>query len=505
MSNIRPLNSLAGDIARDDAGDTLIEVIIGAAILIVIVLGTLAGFQVATHQSVEQRQVVEAEALAQQSEDQLIAEPVGELQNFPREYSETVQGITYEVKQDLVYETLAGQSSCSKTNGGVTYAKITSRVTYPTSNANITYPAHSERFVALSLTGGLIVHVHNYDSSEPWTTANGSSDVQIEAISNTTGKTNFASTDTNGCAVLPSLAPGTYRLEVNNYEHYNAEHIATGESPLVTDTINSGTNTFASGHIVQSVTVAAGSTPTVASVIMAEKGSIAVSFEGNKEKALADSVMVENGTPSPAISIAFPNTPVTTTSATSPAAPPSYETITAGGLFPFSDVGKTETENRYSVYAGVCNKDAPSLFGSNKTPAVGVSPGLSTSTTVQVPPALVKVYSGTSGSTGQTPTGSTPVTTKIAVEDTGCGYWRGYSSANGTASTPKGANSLLATPYLPFGKYLACVSENVNTSGVSGTTTYYKSVEFENASTSGSEAKVYWGGATTTPTGACPT
>jgi hypothetical protein len=278
---------------------------------------------------------------------------------------------------------------------------------------------------------------------------------------------------------------------------------------LVTDVISSG-NKFYEYPFAKTVTIPTNGTTAELSFIFAAPGSIVTEFEGHgTSKVAGDSVVLEDSAPSPAISIEFPETPAATTEAKAPAAPPSATTITASRLFPFSVSGKPAVGAPYTVYAGVCSTDNPASIGSgNKDSTVELTPGLNATTTVQVPPVKLKLLSGNTGAVAQSaPTGTT---TKVAIEDTGCGYWRGYSSAatpTATASTPPGGTQgLLVTPYLPFGKYLACVSENVNTSGISsGSTYYYKKVEFENASTNGVEVPVYWGAATTTPTSPCPT
>ena len=315
------------------------------------------------------------------------------------------------------------------------------------------------------------------------------------------GPTQFGNTGEDGCAIFSGLTPGyTYEARPVNY------FLAVNNPHLVTDTFETGTNKFFEYPVAQTVTIPTNGTTAQLSFIFAPPGSIVTTFTGNGTSGVpGDSIVFENSSEPVPNPIEFPATPVVSTSATSLASPPAAMSVTAGRMFPFSVASKPAVGSPYTVYAGVCSKDNPvALSSSNTNSTVSLTPGLNTSTTVQVPPVAVKVYSGTSGTVAQSAPAGT--LTRVAIEDTGCGYWRGYSSAAGTASIPPGGISgLLTTPYLPFAKYLACVSENVNTANAAtGGTYYYKSVEFENVSTSGVTAGVNWGSATTTPATPCP-
>jgi hypothetical protein len=473
----------------------LIEILVAALMLVVIILGVLYGFDVSGKESVVQRQYLEAQDIAQQTEDQLVGEKLSELQGAGlynvQNFTQTVDGTTYSVGTGVVFESLQGQSVCTDSNTQVTYAKLSTYVTWPTMPKQ--YPIEAERYVSLSGTGGLIVHVSNFDTSTPWTSTNGTNDVLIWAGN---GASSFATTDSNGCAVFPGLDASTYEVAANNY----------GNNPTpenwVTDTIQSGTNTFNTQPPDQYVTVTASSTPAVVNFIFAQESSITTSFQSNGSTAAGDSIMLTNTSEPSPTPLAFPTYPVPSTSLASPAAPPAASTVTAGGLFPFSEAGNSAIGSPYTVYAGTCTADQPSTVNSaNTNPTVAVDENTANNVTVQVPPVTLKIYSGTSSASPGTV--QTVVPTEIWMTDTGCNYIRGYTSSAGQTAASSSTAGALNPPALPFGTYTACVAENVTSAGANTSNTWEaKTASFTNSTNGGVIEKLYWGSATQT-TGLC--
>jgi hypothetical protein len=374
---------------------------------------------------------------------------------------------------------------CTDSNTQVTYAKLSTYITWPTMPKQ--YPIEAERYISLAVTGGLIVHVSNFDTSTPWTSDNGTDDVLIWAGD---GASSFATTDPNGCAVFPGLDPGTYEIAANNY----------GNNPTpenwVTDTIAAGTNTFNTQPPDQLVTVTASSTPAVVNFIFAPESSITAGFQSNGASAVADSIMLTNSSEPTPTPLAFPTYPVAATSYASPAAPPSSSSVTAGNLFPFSVASNSSVGSPYTVYAGTCTADDPASFGATDQ-TVTVDPNTANNVTVQVPPVIVKIYSGTSSGSPGTLQSVAPA--QVYMTDTGCTQTRLYSSSASQTAASTSAGGVLSPNALPFGTYTACVAENINSSGGASANTYeLKSSSFTNSATGGVTAKLYWGNATQT-------
>jgi type II secretory pathway pseudopilin PulG len=475
-----------------EAGDTLIEVIVAALILGVIVLGTLAGFDISGRTSVGQRQYQEAESLADQALDELDAENVSSLRLADSQGNKYVTsgGTTYTITKGIYYENAKGESECSTSNGGSTYLKTETTVTWqgmPNPNA----PVRSTRFLSLDQPGVLMVHAGTYNNTTPWTTTNGTYDAFVQLGFNPPTEaefapTQFGSTGEDGCAVFSGLIPGdTYMARPVNY------FLSTQDAHLITDTFVPGTEKFYEYPVAQTVTIPTNGSAASLNFVFAYPGSITAKFESNGAQALGETIVVTNTAGPTLKSLYFPSAP----SATSKA--PASSSVVAEALFPFSPPTKT-TENPYTVYAGTCTADNPSTVTSGavkpqEVPVTAGSTGTKTNTTtVKVPPVYLKIYSGESASSPGSLQSAAP--TSVHMTDTGCSHKYEYESALSTTAAPSSSTGALANPALPFGTYEACVAENVKPNGeASPSQPYYiKATGISNASTSGVTKTLYW-------------
>jgi Tfp pilus assembly protein PilV len=485
MPDTRPTTALF----RGEAGDTLIEVIVAALILGVIVLGTLAGFDIAGRTSVGQRQYEEAESLADQTLDELDAQNVSSLRLADSQGNKyvTTGGTTYTITRGVYYENAKGESECSASNGGSTYLKTEATVTWQ-GMPNPNEPVRSTRFLSLDQPGVLLVHAGTYNNTTPWTTANGTYDAFVQLGFNPPTEaefapTQFGSTGQDGCAVFSGLIPGdTYMARPVNY------FLSAKDAHLITDTFVPGTEKFYEYPVAQTVTIPTNGTVATLNFIFAYPGSITAKFESHGAEALGETLIVTNTAGPTLKSLYFPSAP----SATSKA--PASSSVVAEALFPFS---KT-TENPYTVYAGTCTADNPATVsaGAVKAQEVPVTPGSSgsktNSTTVQVPPVYLKIYSGESASSPGSLQSTAP--TWVHMTDTGCSHRYEYESSLSATAAPSSSTGALANPALPFGTYETCVAENVKPNGeASPSQLYYvKATGISNASTSGVTKTLYW-------------
>src|ERR1700733_4994281 len=87
----------------DEAGDTLIEVLISAVLIALIVAATTFGLNSTNHATAYDRARSQADALAQQTEDELRSEPVEKLSELDRTQVVTEGKTKYTITSTSTY------------------------------------------------------------------------------------------------------------------------------------------------------------------------------------------------------------------------------------------------------------------------------------------------------------------------------------------------------------------------------------------------------------------
>src|SRR5271165_4820564 len=123
---------------RGQEGFLLVEVIVSALLVGLIVVATFNGFDVVNRAQADDRAHDQAVILAAESQEQLRTDPVTTLQaleNSPHTYTQTINGTTYEIKQQAAPSNgsanTTGCSAIETTKQSGANVLISSSVTWP--------------------------------------------------------------------------------------------------------------------------------------------------------------------------------------------------------------------------------------------------------------------------------------------------------------------------------------------------------------------------------------
>ncbi len=404
---IRQHLQLAGE-----TGDTLIEVLVSAVLIALIVAATAVGLNSTNRATAFDRARSEADALAQQAEDQLRSEPIGDLSNLKR--VQTVEEgsgagktrFTITSESEYIADSTA-TSSCKSSTPQASYLQTTSTVTWPSIGA--AKPVVESSVISPPAGAALIVQVT--EASKPLEHA------RVVASGPTPGTTAHAlETSSDGCAIL-ALEPGGYELNASKPGYV---------------TPNWYPNTHEDLSTTRSVYLPAETeTTTKVPYDLGLAGELKVKFDGSSptEPEEGDSFVAFNSGMSEPRHVGTVGTYASTM-------------LSGKEVYPYPETSP------YSVYAGSCEADSPTKFGIKPQEAV-VTPGGTAEATVTLPPVNIEVMSGTGP--GASTEGS-PVSGATAyIVDKGC---------PGTRSLSTGAKGELPHPGLPFGTYEMCVSKS---------------------------------------------
>jgi Tfp pilus assembly protein PilE len=393
--------------AASQDGFALMEVIVSAAVLVIVIVGALAAIDSVTSTAGANKARTVAAALAEKDQEQLRALRTTELSTLkslipaPREV--VVDRLKYTITSDAQWVTDAqGQNiSCALTGGDGSFLRITSTVT---SKARGVRPVTLTSIVAPQPgSGTLTVIVKNVAGT-------GVKNLGVEA----TGPVGVTtkSTDANGCAIFGAVDSGTYsiRLDQSGWMGTNCVQQAT-----------------------KTVNVAAGSLTTA---------------EMLYDQEATGSVNVQTLIPPATTPVADPSTGVTvahtglqTQFCTVPATAPATPASTFGlELFPF--------KTPYKIFSGRCLGADPSKYGTTAVSTPALTPGGSAGTiTVREPATNLRVSRG-----GGTNWRSGAV---IHAYPTGADCDEEITLGP-TLSTPSGSIGKVQFPGLPFGDYQVC-------------------------------------------------
>jgi Flp pilus assembly pilin Flp len=133
-SHARTAISAGVDHVRDEDGALLIELIVTAALLVVVILGTFSAFDGASASSSTIKNRALAAGIAQQDQERLRTFKSTDLSNYRETRTQVVAGVPYTVvsRADWVVDSTGG-TSCGPAgaNAQANYVEITSTVTWP--------------------------------------------------------------------------------------------------------------------------------------------------------------------------------------------------------------------------------------------------------------------------------------------------------------------------------------------------------------------------------------
>jgi Tfp pilus assembly protein PilV len=387
-----------------ESGDTLIEVVISAALISLVVVAVLFGLDSTNRATANSRARSQADVLAQQDEERLRSEPIRKLDEIERKETRKIGATTYTVTTTAKYIADAtSTASCTSSVAKADYLKTISTVTWPSMGPGggvvetgvISPPADS----------ALIVQVE--ESGTPLAGAT------VDAIGPSPSTSKYElETSANGCAVL-ALSPGEYEINVSK----------TGYVDL-----NGYVNTDSDNSVTRTVYLPA-ETTTKEGYEIGRAGTLKVSFtELGSVAPEGDSFTIFN------TKMAEPRTfPQPSTIGTY-----KQNIESPASIFPFT--------TDYTVYAGTCEADLPTRNGQSRNPEIPVLPGKSAEVQVPLAPINVKVLE----SKGLP---EKPVQNAVVrLEDTGCNTSREFKTTSA---------GIINHPGMPFGTYSLCVSAAV--------------------------------------------
>jgi Tfp pilus assembly protein PilV len=386
--------------AAGEAGDTLIEVLISAVLIVAVIVATLTGLNNANHATSLDRERSQADALAQQDEDQLHSEPIAKLSELSETHEAVLQEVTsggthYTITSTAQYKSdETGTASCTSSSAKADYIETTSTVTWPARGNSA--PVVETGIVSPPADSALIVQVLGA-SGEP---------VPKMTVQATGPSTIATETSADGCAIL-AVNPGEYSLNVSRTGYVDQYgYTESNKDP----------------HYSSSFYVIAESTAKK-SFQFAPAGTIEAKFTGANGE--GDTFVAFNAL----------------TSLKEFGKLESYHgTVTSGAtLFPFA--------SKYTVYAGSCEADLPTSNGQASNPEAEVKPGSTSIVNIPVAAIGLAVKAGTKAAPGATLTNFTGT-----LEDTGCKTMRKFTATTG----------VLPQPGMPFGAYSLCVTATIS-------------------------------------------
>jgi Tfp pilus assembly protein PilV len=388
-------------------GFALIEVVVSAALLMVVAGGVLAGIDGPAKVSGQTEARSQATVIAQQDQERMRAMPFDSLVGYTQTTSVTVSGATYSRYSKAIWIRDANDTDSCTTPGDDTtgdYLKITSRVTPPGGGA----PAQLDSLLSpppgqASTKGTLAVQLKNQLDAP----VVGQS-VSIAGPVNMTVSTNDA-----GCAVFGLVEKGNYTVSFSRAGWVDPSSVT---------------------NVTRATSVTAGNT-TIVNHSYAPSGRINVSVDTKVGAAApvaspAKGVMVANGG-IPAGTLSFP----------APASPTQGSSSFALDVYPFP--------SGYGVWAGTCAAGNPTLYG---LPAVVAAPGPggTTNVTVRQPSIVVNGATGVPGYSGTYPITTTTVFVYTSI-DSGCTEKRTFTSSS---------SGVHPYPGTPYGNWKLCAAQS---------------------------------------------
>jgi Tfp pilus assembly protein PilV len=394
--------------AASEEGFGLIEVVVSAAVLVIVVMGVLAGLDALSRTAAANQSKTVGATLAEKDIERLRAfrtEDLTELAKLDEKKSYvTVGKITYEItsKVELVADTTGEEVSCSVATGKGRYLRITSTV-----KGGGAKPVVMSSIVAPQPNKGTLTALVRNAKNDPV------KDMPVQAIGETP---DVQTTNELGCAIFDDSEAGSYLLRLNQSGWVNVDGVQQYDLP---GTVSPGNVTT-----VEFKYDLAGSFPVTI-----------VNSAGTTESSTSFGLMADHT----GVSTGFRQTGASPFTS----------------MFPFF-------EAPYEVYSGDCTGNNPSnwindYYATHPLAVAQVDPGVNgASRTVLEPSVNVNVsYKATSNGTVSTVSGATIY---AYPRTAGCTARR---VAVGT--TNSAGNS--TTPGLPFGQYDLCVQYARTVSG----------------------------------------
>jgi Tfp pilus assembly protein PilV len=400
-------------------GFALVEVMISAAVLVILVLGTLAAVDAVTGTAGANKARTIAATLAERDQEDLRGLRTVELDKLdaliPAPRTVTVGKVVYTVTSDAQWVTDVGGSdiSCALASGAGSYLRITSTVTSPMTGKKVKPVVISSIVAPQPGSGQLAARV---------TDAKGLpvQNLPVQAIGPTSST---KSTNAAGCAVFGSVDSGAYQIKLDSAGWVDPE----GNQAVIQDTtVEGGSLTLVELVYDQAATLNVNlQTKVLAAVPQADDSYGIMAVQTGMQT--GSRLFPENGVPP-----------------TVPATPSASYQLTH--LFPFPEA--------YKIYSGRCAEAdpfayVPTYFDTNPMAAPVLVKGTTTTINILEPNINLTMKR----SSAVRPTANVYATS----QDADCPGEIFMGVTNALGQVPK--------PGLPFGNYDVC-AEYLNGSGV---------------------------------------
>ncbi len=329
------------------------EVVVSAAVLLLVVLGVMAGLDAVAGTAGANKARTVAASLAEKDQEELRSLMTVDLNRIrsviPEDRTVQVDGVPYKIESDADLVTDAGGEdiSCALDDGEGSFIRITSKVTSPMTGAKVK-PVVISSIVAPEPGSGVLVAKVVNAQNEPVINL----PVQASGPENRTKVTNES-----GCAVFGAVTAGAYEVMVNQVGWVDPDG---DQAVKKTATVSAGTLTT----VDFVYDVGARLTVNVQSVY----GAPAVAQTDDSYGVVAAHTGIGNGYR------IFPGAATRST------------THTLNGLFPFEDA--------YKIYSGRCTDQDPTQFQENyfdvyQSAAPELDPGQDSAITILEPPVII--------------------------------------------------------------------------------------------------------------------
>jgi Tfp pilus assembly protein PilV len=429
--------------AASEQGFALMEVVISAAVLVIVVLGVLAGLDAATSTAGANKARTVAATLAEKDQERLRGMRIPDIDKMNLQpYDVLVGKVKYHVESKAVWVVDASgeELGCTLSKDQASYMRITSTVTSPMTGKKVK-PVVISSIVApqvgASSSGSLAVQVKGASGQ-------GISGVTVTAVG--PKPVNAETTNDLGCAVFGELTAGTYTVTLAKTGYVDKEGTLNPTNDASVTVGTTSTIEFAydaATSVTLNVKDSPGNTAEPARTVVAANGELG----GGLRTFGPNSASVTS-----ALDDTIASTGVTWYSGSS---------FTLTNLFPFV--------NGYTFYSGGCtgndpSKAIPSYFTTYPAGKVVLGPG-TVGAPIDVTEPSVSITVKRSGTAvSGVPVWAYPISTP------GCENMRiklGNSRSDGT----------IQYDGLPFGNYTLCAYQssttrrataNVNVNAVSG-------------------------------------
>jgi hypothetical protein len=402
-----------GKAAAED-GFAMMEVLVSAGVLVLVVLGILAGLDAVSRAAGGNQARTVAATLAELDQERLRGLPTGDLDKLDEIESTTrkvkVGKVEYTIKSEAqwVTDTTGTEISCSLVPGEGAYLRITSTVTSPITGAAVK-PVVLSSIVAPRPGKGTLTAMVKNAAGQPV------AGMGVQAVGPTP---NTKTTNADGCAVFDESEAGSYVLKLNTTGWVDRDGITAAQ---------------------KGATVSAGNLTTV-ELIYDRKSSITVAVKTKRPGATAEIPDVSTG-------VIAAHTGLST-GFKLVSASPAASSFLFDPMFPFT--------TPYQLYSGSCTGNDPTKYIANYfttrlSSTAQLTPGGATVNADVLEPAIdVTIKYTTSGGTVEWP-GSGSGIVYAYPKTAGCGTARitlGSTTNDGSGKIPN--------PGLPFGTYDIC-------------------------------------------------